>query len=356
MRGMLPFFRRGVLILACLRPLCAPAEEPSHEIAEFKARAGSMTAAAISQDGKLVLTGEDDGLVTLWSVATGAAVQKYMGHGRTVFAAALLPDGRRAVTCGDDNRLIVWELATGKRLLEMSTGDSIPVAMSCSPDGALAAAGGFEGGIGIWDLASGKRITTLRRRSTLCGIQFSPDGRLVAAGYADGQTVLWNASDWAPKLTLPATPEGASVGALAFSPDGRLLATGNQHGEAMAWNVADGTKAATFSDPELGAPTPPGSPLFPGGTTTPGDYGAVAFLCTAGPYTLSAGQNFVPKLWETKTGKLVARFPWLGDPHFYAARYGFPYATAVVSARRDLLVTMKENLAQVWRISFAPGK
>ena len=81
----------------------------------------------------------------------------------------------------------------------------------------------------------------------------------------------------------------------------------------------------------------------------------MAFLCTAGPYTLSAGQNFVPKLWETKTGKLVARFPWLGDPHFYAARYGFPFATAVVSARRDLLVTMKENLAQVWRISFAPG-
>lgn len=357
MRRMSPvrFLRCVALLLCCASAL---ADEPSHQIAEFKARAGSMTATAISADGKLVLTGEDDGLVTLWNVATGDSQQKYMGHGRTVFAAAMLPDGKRAVTCGDDNSIIVWELATGRRLQQMSTGDSIPLVMSCSPDGALAAVGGADGAIGIWDLRGGKRTTVLHRRSSLCGVQFSPDGRLIAAGYADGQTILWNAVDWSVARTIPATNE-ASVGALSFSDDGRLLVTGNQQGDAMVWKVADGSRVCSFNDPAAPKAEPPNSPLLPHGAVTPPEHGAVAFVFTSGPYTLTAGQNFTPKLWETSTGKLVATYPWLSaasdPPHFYTARYGFPFATAAVSARRDLLVTLKDNLAQVWRFSFTAG-
>lgn len=350
------FFARtgGTACLLFLFCTAAFAEESPREIAEFKARAGSMTAAAISGDGRFVLTGEDDGLVTLWNVATGASAGKFMGHGRTVFAAALLPDGKRAVTCGDDNSVIVWELSTGKRLQKMETGDSTPLVMSSSPDGALAAVGGADGAIGIWDLADGKRLTTLRQRSTVYGVQFSPDGRLMAAGYADGRVILWSTSDWAAQRTIPDS-DGASVGALAFSDDGRLLVTGNQNGDAMAWNVADGSRISSFIDPNAPPVVPPNSPVLPGCKVTAPDHGAVAFLHTVGPWTLAAGQNFVPKLWDTRGGKPVAAYPALSDSHFYTARYGYPFATAALSARRDLLVTLKDNLAQVWRISFKPG-
>ena len=330
--------------------------EDTHEVAEFKARAGSVTATAISPDGKYVLTGEDDGLVTLWSVDGKEPSRNYMGHDRTVLAAALLPDGKRGVTSGDDNKLILWDFSTGKRLFDLSTGDAVPVTMSCSADGRFAATGDLDGGIMVWDLDNGKRLTTLHRRSPVCGLTFSPDGSVIAAGYANGEVILWSTSDWAPRMTLP-PGDGASVGALAFSSDAKMLVTGNQEGVAIVWNPTDGKQIATLNSvpaPDA-TPTPPAAPVFPGGAITPGDHGAVVFVCV-GPgstYTLAGYQNTIPKLWETKTGRLVDQYPWLTDTKFYGPRYGFPFAAASVTQRRDFLVTMKENLAKDWRVPFA---
>lgn len=349
------------LLLPAIRPIRAD-EKYKYPAAEFKARAGNFTAVAISNDGKLVLTGEDDGLVTLWSTTTGTAVRDFTGHPREVLAAALLPDGKRGVTCGDDNVVVVWDLATGRRLERMSTGNSIPLVMSCSADGSLAATGCADGQIVIWDLATGRRIAQLRRKSPLCSIQFSPDSAVLAAGYTDGSVVLWSASGWSVKQTLPAA-DGASVGALAFSADSRLLATGNQNGAGFVWNVADGTQASSFAgyaNPE----TPPRAPValvFPGSTITPDGRSAITYLCfnLDGSMLLGSLQDAFPRFWDTKTGRFLGTADWFEDKRFYFARYGFPFATAMVTPKRDFIVTMgpgpdNENLAEVWRLAFAP--
>lgn len=329
------------------------------EIADFKARAGNMRATAISNDGQLVFTGEDDGLVTLWSVKTGKSVQNLKGHTREVFAAALLPDGKRGVTCGDDNLVVVWDLATGRRIHEMSTGDAIPLVMSCTADGSLAATGCDDGEIEIWDLADGRRVTTLRRNSPLCGVLFSPDGKVLAAGYLDGHVVLWNTSGgWSQKYILPAV-DNASVGALAFSPDSRFLATGNQNGAGFVWKVGDGTQVSSFAgyaNPEA-APVPPVAPVFPGSTITPDNRGSIVYLCFSldGSSLFGSIQDNAPRFWETKTGRFLGTADWYEDTRFYIARYGFTFATAAMTPRRDFIVTMKENLAQVWRVYFVPN-
>jgi WD40 repeat protein len=319
-----------------------------------------MTAAAISDDGQLVFTGEDDGLVTLWNVKTGASVHNLNGHApREVFATALLPDGKRGVTCGDDNLVVIWDLATGKRLHEMSTGDSIPLVMSCALDGSLAATGCDDGRIDVWNLANGRRVTTLLHPSSICSLLFSPDARVLAAGYSDGKVLLWDASGWAAKHTLPSA-DGASVGALAFSADSRILATGNQNGGGFVWNVANGTQLCAFAgyaNPEA-PPVPPVAPVFPGSSITPDNRGSITFLCLSldGASMLGSIQDEGPRFWETKTGRFLGTADWYEDTRFYIARYGFTFATAAVTARRDFIVTMKENLAQVWRMSFVPNQ
>jgi WD40 repeat protein len=336
------------------------------EIAEFKAHGGNISATAISDDGKAVLTGEDNGNVMLWDVKTGALIHKYMGHTRGVLGAALLPDGKRAVTCGDDSLVIIWDLASGKRLHEMHTGDSIPVVMACTAHGSLAATGCDDGQIVIWDLADGRRVTTLRHTSPLCSVLFSPDGKSLAAGYSDGRVILWSTIGWTEKHTLPSADQ-ASVGALGFSPDSRLLATGNQNGSGSVWNVAAGTQCSSFAgyaNPEA-APSPPAAPVFTGSPLTPSSRGSIVFLCFSPDAKSIFGsiQNGAPRFWETKTGKLLGTGDWFGDTRFYVARYGFPFSTAAVSRGRDFIVTFKFSaddypeyfLAQVWQMSFVPG-
>ena len=328
------------------------------KIAEFKARDGNVTAAAISDDGPLVFLGEDDGLLTLWNVKTGAMVRDFKGHWpRSVFAAALLCDGKRGVSCGDDNRVIVWDLATGRPLHQMSTGNSIPLVMACTPDGSLAATGCDDGQIAVWNLANGRRVATLRHGASLCGVLFSPDARTLAAGYSDGRVILWNTTDWSAKRTLPAA-DAASVGALAFSPDNRLLATGNQNGGGFVWNVADGTQFSAFAGyahPDT-APSPPVAPVFPGSTITPDNRGSILFLCFSpdGASIMGSIQDAPARIWDTKTGRFLGTEDWFGDDRLYIARYGFTFTTAAVTPRRAYIVTMKENLARVWRLTFTP--
>ena len=335
-------------------------------IANFKPRAGNLSAASLSEDGKLLLLGEDDGLLTIWNVKTGKQVQNFKGHWpRAVFAAALLPDRKRLVSCGDDNTLMVLDIATGNRLQQMSTGDSIPWTMSSTSDGALAAAGCNDGQIFIWDLAHGRRVATLRHDSPIYSLQFSPDARTLAAGYSDGHVILWNTSTWSASYTLPTT-NGASVGALAFSPDSRLLATGNQNGAGFVWNVADGTQFSSFAGyahPEVEA-SPHVAPPFPGSSLTPPNRSTITFLCFSpdSKSILASIQDASARFWDTKTGRFLGTADWFDDDRFYVARYGFPFTTSNVTPYRDFIVNFQFNadqfpeyyLAQVWRLTFTP--
>jgi WD40 repeat protein len=337
----------------------ARADDP--EVAEFKARAGNMSATAISNDGKRLLTGEDDGLVTLWDVESDgtAPLCKFEGHfPRAVFACALLPGGTRGVTCGDDNTLIVWDLETGHRIRRISTVDSIPLVLSCNPDGTLAATGCNDGQIYIWNLATGKCVATLSHKASLCSILFSPNGRQLAAGYSDGHVILWDTSTWSAQHTLPDADQ-ASVGALAFSPDSRLLATGNQNGGGFVWTAAAGSAYSTFAgyaNPEA-SPSPPVAPVFPGSTITPENRSSIEYLCfnPNGSMLLGSLQDAIPRFWDSKTGHFLGTADWFADNRFYIARFGFTFATAAVTPKRDLIVLMKENLAEVFRCPWTPN-
>ena len=328
------------------------------EIAEVKARAGNITSTAISDDGQRLFTGEDDGLVTLWDVKTKAMIQGFVGHTSEVFQAALLPDGKRGITCGADDAVIIWDLATGKRIHQMTTGDAIPFVMSCTPDGALAATGCNTGEIMIWDIASGTKVSTLRHSAALCSVVFSPDGRSLAAGYFDGHVILWDTSNWSAKHTLP-DAGAASVGALAFSPDSRLLATGNQNGGGFVWKVADGSRYSSFAgydNPEA-APSPPVAPVFPGSVITPDNRSSIEYLCFSldGSMLLGSIQDAPPRFWDAKTGSFLGTADWFEDNRFYIARFGFTFATAAVTPKRDYFVTLHENVAQAWRLSWTPN-
>jgi len=354
-----------ILLLLLSRPLLAEEAQP---IAEFKARVGTITASAISADGKFLFTGEDYGQVTLWNIASGTSAGTYMGHTRSVLAAALLPDGKRGITCGDDNLVIVWDLATGKRLHEMHTGDSIPWVMSCSGDRGLAATGCNDGQIMVWEPATGRLVTTLSHPAGTCSLSFSPDSKVLAAGYSDGQVILWATSDWSQKHILPSA-DGANVGALAFSTDSRLLATGNQNGAGFVWKIADGRPVSHFAgydNPET-VPTAPVAPVFPGSTITPENRGSIVFLCfnPDASVLFASTQDNIPRFWDAKAGRLLGIADWYSykdiDSRFYIPRFGFTFATAAVTPKRDLIVTLRKNgdqddfVAQVWRMSFTPS-
>lgn len=70
---------------------------------------GSVSALAVSADGRRVLAGNTDREVTLWDAA-GARLRQYNWEVKVPIAAAFARDGMRAAVGGTDGRIVVWDL------------------------------------------------------------------------------------------------------------------------------------------------------------------------------------------------------------------------------------------------------
>jgi len=97
--------------------------------------------------------------------------------------------------------------------------------------------------------------------------------------------------------------------------------------------------------------------VFPGSTITPEHRGAIEYLSFSpdGATLLGSLQDDTPRFWDAKTGAFLGTADWFEDNRFYIARFGFTFATAAITPKRDLIVLMKENLAEVWKCPWKPN-
>jgi WD40 repeat protein len=98
-------------------------------------------------------------------------------HGGTVTALAISPDGK-VVASGGRDTIYLWERATGKCLLRFAGHKGYIFQLDFVPGSKVLASAGVDGNIVFWDAASGKEL----RRIKGSVFAFSVDGKLMAAG------------------------------------------------------------------------------------------------------------------------------------------------------------------------------
>ena len=85
----------------------------------------SVSAVALSADGRRALSGSYDDTLHLWDLGTGQTLRTLEGHTDPVFAVALSPDGCRALSGSSDNTLRLWDLSDGKELLTFTVDGDV---------------------------------------------------------------------------------------------------------------------------------------------------------------------------------------------------------------------------------------
>ena len=130
-------------------------------IGSYEEHDAEVTSVALSATEPLALSGDDDGELRLWDVATCKRRKKVRAHKDTINSVALSPDGRYAVTGGVDGTVRLWDLATGARK-DVEHGDWAEYDqdisyVAFSRDGARFA-GGSGGRVSLWETATGDRI------------------------------------------------------------------------------------------------------------------------------------------------------------------------------------------------------
>ena len=230
------------------------------EVAHYRGHTGPVWAIAFSPDGKLLFSGDGDGDIRLWSVDSRAQLEwQYYGLG--IRSLALSPDQKTLLTGYQNGIVSLKDAATTTTIRRFQAGEEAVVRVVFSPDGkwAISATDNPEHKVTVWDIETGEEIRQLEDETLNVapkGLTFSPDGRMIVANSAEGKPYLFNieTGDSQPleiRLTsFPGDGEeytyvlGQSV---VFTADGSRVLASLWPDTIVVWEVATGKMLNEFT-------------------------------------------------------------------------------------------------------------
>jgi len=105
----------------------------------------------INQDGSVILVGNEDGTIHVFSGVSKRRKFILKGHTEELYAVVVSADGSRAVSGASDNLMKIWDLNLGKESASIPTS-SILQTLDMTEDGKTIVSGCFDGTIQIWDV------------------------------------------------------------------------------------------------------------------------------------------------------------------------------------------------------------
>jgi WD40 repeat protein len=191
--------------------------------------------AAFSPTGKLLATGEEQGLIRLWDVGTGCEIKRLRGHSADVFGLAFSADGRWLVSGGKDEKLLLWgDLSDPSAHQGKPLNGDIPASWRAafSPNGRYLAWAAADGRVGLRDMDTGDTHIWGSRNLPVKAIAFSPDGKKFVTGGDDNTLLLWDMNGQTSFIA-----RSDHVQRAMFSPDGNRLVTGETNGTIKLWDM-----------------------------------------------------------------------------------------------------------------------
>jgi WD40 repeat protein len=315
----------------------------------------------------------------LWNPFSGKCVAELSGHEGNVTDVAVSPSSGYIVTTSDDRTARIAKLPPlegNPRLEDLVIPSTAPAAaekivpvrpvrqwatgqrglrsISVMPNGQRIATGGEDGVVRIWDTETGnlQRELTGPTDDVLC-VLFSPNGRWLTAGGLDTQIYVWDMDEQSGPKSLDG--HTGWVTSLAFSSTSELLLSGSLDANMRLWNVETGEAArppfrgkiewirsvslsrnrrgpVILSGGNAGCVRFWGDQKLPNGKVMgffipveqPYQSGQISSLAVTpnGRLVAAAGWNRPVQVWNTMTGKPIARFGGDGPTIYDLAWYG----------------------------------
>lgn len=156
--------------------------------------------------GKKLAVIAADRQVIMWDFSTGEVRAKWEAHAVSVTVVSAAEDGKLILTGGDDGRVKVWD-ATGKLLVELKGHEGGVRSVAMKADGRWAVSASTDGTVKLWDVPAKAEVATFRKHtSQVVSAAFTPSGTKTVSLDTKLGTLLWdvakfvNAEGTAPPL------------------------------------------------------------------------------------------------------------------------------------------------------------
>ena len=365
----------------------------------YQQHSKSVNAVSFSEDAKLALTGDADGIIRLWHLSTGITFRKFKikSGSSQISALALSPDGRMILAGGSEGIIWLIEVAAENSMQILGHHSSRVSAVEFSADGRMAVSGSWDGSVKLWDVNQRRQLKSPRgHNNKVIAVEFSPNSDHIMSCAADGTVklsdkrsnllkttrithmadiyaaafstderfVISGSRDRTLKQSWISTGrtirsfEGRAsrIYSVVFSPDGRLLLSSSR-GQVSCWNMATGRLRQTFKatlykeDPEH---------RFTGQHPQSMYLNSVGFS-PDGSQVVSQGIDGTYHAWNLATGKTIktqeryatklSTVAYSPDKRFYARGTREIY---VRKTKNDRIVrTLKGHKKQITALAFS---
>jgi WD40 repeat protein len=205
----------------------------------------------LSPDGKLLVVQSESEGFELLDVRTGKRVRSLQqpesgGIGWTTFAA-FSPDGGKLFSGNRNGEILAWKVASGEYMRSWAHHRNDIRAIDFSSDGQTMLTGGADGTVCLWEVAGDRwELTSDRCIVTLGGkgddawdFTFADDGRHFLTTHVDGTVRVWDRETWHPSVTVPGKT-------MAASEDGRFVLSTDDDQPLRLWDAESGALRATL--------------------------------------------------------------------------------------------------------------
>lgn len=335
---------------------------------QFSELPGQMiTSVAFSPSGRTIAAGTADGVLRLWDTKTGdiRAEPRVADEGRAVRSVAFKPrprtieptaqqnsdDGDVLVTGDDFGRVQLWDADLGRPLSEPLTVDNTSNVLSVAfgvvvneaGENYRLAAGMLDGRIHVFNapdtLGDGRFETDGSAFSAHPGfvhkLAFSPGGTRIVSGGSDNSVRVWDAATHQP-IGNPLLGHHGAVSSVTFDPEGTRIVSGSQDGSVRVWDAIGGLPIPAGQGSEVRAVA-----FRPGFTEA---------IEREGGQMASGGTDSTVKLWNPETGATVRQLGFPTDTDLQDSINTLAYSP---NGRQLVTGSVRGNL-ELWNLDELP--